>query len=55
MKQDQIEKHSMTRSVIMHLLPGILVGCFFLLARQPVANLGYPNVITGIAFIVKLT
>ena len=29
----------------MHLLPGILVGCFFLLARQPVANLGYPSII----------
>ena len=45
MNQDQIEKHSTTQSVILHLLPGILVGCFFLLARQPVANMGYPSVI----------
>jgi membrane protease YdiL (CAAX protease family) len=45
MKQDQIEKHSTTQSVILHILPGILVGCFFLLARQPVANMGYPSVI----------
>jgi len=45
MKQDQIEKHSTTQSVILHLLPGILVGCFFLLARQPVINMGYPSVI----------
>lgn len=45
MKQDQIEKHSTAQSVILHLLPGILVGCFFLLARQPVANLGYPSII----------
>ena len=45
MKQDQIEKHSTAQSVILHLLPGILVGCFFLLARQPVANLGYPSAI----------
>jgi membrane protease YdiL (CAAX protease family) len=45
MKQDQIEKHSTTQSVILHLLPGILVGCFYLLARQPVANMGYPSII----------
>jgi membrane protease YdiL (CAAX protease family) len=44
MNQDQIEKHSTTQSVILHLLPGILVGCFFLLARQPVANMGYPSI-----------
>jgi len=45
MKQDQIEKHSTTQSVILHLLPGILVGCFYLLARQPVVNRGYPSII----------
>ena len=45
MKQDQIEKHSTTHSVILHLLPGILVGCFYLLARQPVANMGYPSIV----------
>ena len=45
MKQDQIEKHSTAQSVILHLLPGILVGCFFLLARQPVADMGYPSII----------
>jgi membrane protease YdiL (CAAX protease family) len=45
MEQDQIEKHSTTQSVILHLLPGILVGCFYLLARQPVANMGYPSII----------
>jgi membrane protease YdiL (CAAX protease family) len=44
MKQDQIEKHSATQSIILHLLPGILVGCFYFLARQPVANLGYPSI-----------
>jgi hypothetical protein len=46
MKQDQIEKHSTTQSVILHLLPGILVGCFYFLARQPVANMGYPSIVT---------
>jgi membrane protease YdiL (CAAX protease family) len=45
MNQDQIEKHSTTHSVILHLLPGILVGCFYLLIRQPVANMGYPSII----------
>jgi membrane protease YdiL (CAAX protease family) len=45
MKQDQIEKHSTTQSVILHLLPGTLVGCFYLLARQSVINMGYPSII----------
>jgi membrane protease YdiL (CAAX protease family) len=45
MEQDQIEKHSTTQSVILHLLPGILIGCFYLLARRSVVNMGYPSVI----------
>jgi membrane protease YdiL (CAAX protease family) len=45
MEQDQIEKHSTARSVILHLLPGILIGCFYLLARRSVVNMGYPSVI----------
>ena len=45
MQQDQIEKHSTTQSVILHLLPGILVGCFYLLVRQPVVNMRYPSII----------
>ena len=44
MKQDPIEKHSLTRSVILHLLPGIFVGCFYFLALQPVARMGYPSI-----------
>jgi hypothetical protein len=44
MKQDYIEIHSTTQSVILHLLPGILVGCFYFLARQPVAQMGYPSI-----------
>jgi len=44
MKQDLFEKHTMTQSIILHLFPGILVGCFYFLARQPVANLGYPSI-----------
>ena len=44
MKQDQIEKHSTAQSVILHLLPGILVGCFYFLALKPVAKMGYPSI-----------
>ncbi len=43
MKQDQIEKHSTAQLVILHLLPGILVGCFYFLALKPVAKMGYPS------------
>jgi len=43
MKQDQIEKHSTAQSVFLHLLPGILVGCFYFLALKPVAKMGYPS------------
>ena len=43
MKLIQIEKHSTTRSIILHLLPGILVGTFYFLALEPVATMGYPS------------
>lgn len=45
MDTDQVEKHSMTQSVVLHLLLGILIGCFYLLARQPVAAMGYPSIV----------
>ena len=44
MKQNQIKKHSTAQSVILHLLPGVLVGCFYFLALKPVAKLGYPSI-----------
>ncbi len=43
MEQDQIEKHSTAQSLILHFLPGVLVGCFYFLALKPVANMGYPS------------
>ena len=43
MNQEQIEKHSTAQSIILHLLPGILVGCFYFLALKPVAKMGYPS------------
>src|SRR5512141_980562 len=45
MNQDLIEKHSTAQSIILHLLPGILVGCFYSLARQTVAKMGYPSIV----------
>ena len=44
MKQDQTEKHSTAQSVILHLLPGFLIGAFYFLALQPVARMGYPSI-----------
>jgi hypothetical protein len=55
MKQNQIEKHSTTQSVILHLLPGILVGAFYFLALQPVARMGYPSLFAfylAVAFVL---
>jgi len=43
MNQDQIKKHSTAQSLFLHLLPGILVGCFYFLALKPVAKMGYPS------------
>jgi uncharacterized protein len=45
MKPEEIEKHTTAQSVLLHLLPGILIECCYLLARHPVANLGYPSVV----------
>ena len=43
MKQDEIKKHSMTQSIILHLLPGILVGTFYFLALEPGAKWDIPQ------------
>ncbi|MHB1357331.1 MAG: CPBP family glutamic-type intramembrane protease [Anaerolineae bacterium] len=44
MNQAQVEKHSTCKSIVLHLLPGIMVGCGYFLARQPVAQMGYPSI-----------
>lgn len=44
MQSDLFQKHSMAQSVILHLFPGVLVGGFYFLARQPVTERGYPSV-----------
>ena len=39
-----IEKHTLSQSVFLHLFPGILIGVFYFLIRQPLQNIGYPSV-----------
>lgn len=42
--QQQIEKHTTVQSIILHLFPGILIGGFYFLIRQPVQEFGYPSI-----------
>jgi len=42
--QSQIEKHTLAQSIILHLLPGILIGVFYFLIRQPLHKFGYPSI-----------
>jgi uncharacterized protein len=44
MNQEQIEQHSAFKSIVLHLLPGVMIGCVYFLARHPVANMGYPSI-----------
>ena len=52
MDQNNIEIHSPIQSVIFHLLPGILIGGFYFLVRNPIMNLGYPPVFALILAVV---
>ena len=44
MKADDVERHTITQSVVLHLLPGILIGFFYFAIAQPIRNLGYPSI-----------
>lgn len=44
MEQPRIEKHTVLQSIILHILPGILIGCCYFLVRKPVIDLGYPSI-----------
>jgi len=50
--QQQIEKHTILQSITLHLAPGILIGVFYFLIRQPLQNLGYPSIFGLILAIV---
>jgi len=43
MKTDNVEQHTIGQSLILHLLPGILIGAFYFTIAQPIRNLGYPS------------
>jgi membrane protease YdiL (CAAX protease family) len=47
-----IEKHTIFQSIILHLFPGILIGIFYFLIRQPLQNFGYPSAFALILAIV---
>ena len=43
MNINDIERHTIGQSVLLHLLPGILIGGFYYAIAQPIRNLGYPS------------
>jgi hypothetical protein len=52
MGHPEVKQHSLLQSIIYHLLPGILIGVFYFLVRQPIENLGYPSVMGLIMAII---
>jgi len=50
--QQQIEKHTIVQSIILHLFPGILMGIFYFLIRQPVQKLEYHSIFALILAII---
>jgi len=50
--QQQIDKHTIEQSIILHLLPGILIGIFYFLILQPVQKYGYPSIFALILAII---
>jgi membrane protease YdiL (CAAX protease family) len=43
MKAPDVEQHTIGQSIILHLLPGILIGAFYYAIAQPIRNMGYPS------------
>ena len=43
MKTDNVEQHTIGQSLVLHLLPGILIGVFYFAIAKPIRNLGYPS------------
>lgn len=38
------DQHSLTESVILHLLPGFIIGLAYFILRKPISLLGYPSI-----------
>lgn len=53
--QQKIEKHTIVQSIILHLYPGILMGVFYFLIRQPVQDFGYPSIFALMLAITFIT
>ena len=56
MKAYDVEQHTIGQSLILHLLPGILIGVFYFAIAQPLRNLGYPSlaalILAGIVVLI---
>ena len=56
MKRNNVEQHTIGQSVVLHLLPGILIGGFYFAIAQPTRDLGYPSlaalVLAGIVVLI---
>jgi membrane protease YdiL (CAAX protease family) len=50
--QQHIEKHTIVQSIVLHLFPGVLMGIFYFLIRQPVQKIGYPSIFALILAII---
>ncbi len=51
-QQQENETHSATKSIILHLVPGILTGAFYFLVREPLHTAGYPSLMALICAII---
>ena len=45
LQSNEIKQHTIGQSLVLHLLPGILIGVFYFAIIQPVRNLGYPSIL----------
>ena len=54
-EQQQNETHTITESIIFHMVPGILAGVFYFLVREPLQKIGYPSIFAltlSVAFVI---
>ncbi len=45
---DNIKKHTVIQSIVLHLLPGVLIGAMYYLLALPISNAGYPTLMAMI-------
>jgi len=49
-----VEQHSIGKSLLLHLLPGILIGLCYLLILEPFHRLGYPSIFSLMISVVLI-